>query len=388
VGDTVEAGQELATLDEKSLPQNLILAKADLVTARRNLDQLLNSEVAKAQANQALVTARKELEDALLRRESKDYARASAPTVDEARANYVLAEDAVSEATEVYDQFDGLSEDNPTRAAAFSALANARKNRDRALANLNYLLGRPDDQEVSEADALVMLAEANLKDAEREWDRLRNGPDPDDVAAAEARILALEAALEQLRLTAPFTGTVTEVLTNPGDQAVPATPVFRIDDLSRLLVDVQITEVDINQIRAGQPASMSFDAILDKEFMGRVIEVAQVGTSVQGLVNFNVTIELENPTGEVRPGMTAAVNIITDLIENVLIVPNRAVRLREGERVVFVLREGEAVMTPITLGKTADVVSEVVAGELQEGDLLVLNPPAAPFQPGSGMGGF
>lgn len=384
LGDLVESGQVLAVLDEKSLPQSVILARADLVTARRSLDNLQNSEVAQAQANQALVLAKKELQDALEARESKNYSRASEDTVDELRASYIIALDAVGEAEEYYDRFDGLPQDDPVRAAAFSQLAGARRNRDRALANLNYVLGRPDDQEISEADARVELAQARLKDAEREWDRLREGPDPDDIAAAEARITALEATLDQVQMEAPFAGTITDVQVNPGDQAAPGSAVFRIDDLSRLLVDVQITEVDINRIKVGQPASMSFDAILEKQFSGKVIEVAQVGNVVQGVVNFNVTIQLDEAGGEVRPGMTAAVTIITDLVENALIVPNRAVRLRDGERVVFRLIDGQPVITPITLGRSADTTSEVVGGELKEGDVLVLNPPAQSFQPSGG----
>jgi len=384
VGDLVQSGQVLASLDEHSLPQSVILARADLVAARRELDRLLNSDVARAQANQALVLAQKELEDALEKRESKNYDRALPATVDEARANLVIAEDAVTQALKLYDRVDDRPEDDPVRAEAFAQLSAARRNRDRQLANLNWLLGRPDSLEVAEADARVMLAEANLKDAQREWARLQNGPDPDDIAAAEARIAAIEAALGQIDLEAPFSGTVTDVSNKTGDQVSPSSPAFRIDDLSRLLVDVQITEVDINRIRVGQPAMMTFDAIANREYSGKVVEVARVGIPSQGLVNFQVTIELDNADGAVRPGMTAAVNIITDLVENVLLVPNRAVRLREGQRVVYVLRNGVPVMTEIQLGLTSDVQSELVSGDVKEGDLLVLNPPVQ-FQPGGPM---
>ncbi len=383
VGDLVQSGQVLASLDEGSLPQAVILARADLVNARRELDRLLNSDVARAQANQALVLAQKEMEDALKKRESKNYDRALPATIDEARANLVIAEDAVTRALNLYDRVDDRPEDDPVRAEAFAQLSAARRNRDRQLANLNWLLGRPDNLEVAEADARVLLAEARLKDAQREWARLQNGADPDDISAAEARIAAIESSLEQIDLEAPFAGTITAVSNKVGDQVSPGLLAFRIDDLSHLLVDVQITEVDINRVRVGQPAMMSFDAIPGREYSGRVTEVARVGIPSAGLVNFQVTIELDNMDGAVRPGMTAAVNIITDLIENVLLVPNRAVRLREGQRVVYVLRGGAPVATEIQLGLTSDAQSELVGGDVKEGDLLVLNPPVQ-FQPGGG----
>jgi HlyD family secretion protein len=383
VGDTVAVGQELAKLEEKSLPQAVILARADLVTARRNLEQLQISDVASAKANQALVAAHKELEDALKKRESKNYSRALPATVDEARANVIIAEDAVSNAEKLYDRMNDRSQDDPIRAEAFAQLAKARKNYDTQVANLNWLLGRPDDQEVSEADARVLLAQANLDDAQREWDRLKSGADPEDISAAQARITGLEATLEQIKMEAPFAGTITEVNAKVGDQTAPGTQAFRIDDLSRLLVDVQITEVDINRIRVGQPVTMTFDAVLEKEYSGQVTDVARVGTPAQGVVNFTVTVEISNADAAVRPGMTAGVNIITDLVENALLMPNRAVRLREGQRIVYVLRNGAPVATKIELGLTSDTQSEMIGGDVKEGEQLILNPPVQ-FQPGGG----
>jgi HlyD family secretion protein len=382
VGDLVVAGQELTELRESSLPQSIILARADLIEARRSLERLTTSDVSRAQANQNLVLALKELEDAEKKRQSKNYDRATSATIDEARASLVIAEDAVKRATELYDRVDDRPEDDPIRAEAFSQLAAARRNRDRTLANLNYLLGSPNDLEVAEADARLELAQANLVEAEREFQRLKDGADPRDIEAAESRIAALEATLEQVSLESPFDGTVTEVHIQPGDQASPGMAAFRIDDLSRLLVDVQITEVDINRIRVGQAVVMTFDAIANKEYNGDVIEVGRVGLINQGVVNFNVTIELSDADGAVRPGMTTGVSVITEQLENVLVIPNRAVRLRDGQRIVYVLRDGEPVALEIELGLTSETQSELVGGGLREGDEIILNPPTQQFQPG------
>jgi HlyD family secretion protein len=374
VSDQVVTDYILAELDETSLAQNIIQARADLVDARRELDNLLNSDTSRAKAYQALVQAQKELDDALEKRESKQYARAGTNNLDIARADLVIAEDEVTKAERYYDQFDGLSEGDPLRAYALSQLANSRKSRDTYQANLNWLLGRPDPQEVAEADANVEVARANLADAEREWERSRDGPNPDDIEAARARIAALEATINQAYIKAPFSGTVTESHSKPGDQVSTGTASFRIDDLSRILVDMNIPEVDINAVRVGFPVRMTFDAISAKEYQGQVIEVARVGVEDQGVVNFLTTVEIQDAYDEVKPGMTAAVNIVVNQISDVLLVPNRAVRLREGKRVIYLLRENEQQEVEITIGATSDTVSEILSGDVNAGDLVILNP--------------
>lgn len=390
LGEEVEKNQVLAELDKTSLPQSLILAKADLVTAKRTLENLKESQTAKAQAELTLAQAKIALEDALEDRESKDYQRASDNTIDGLRADYYLAEDAVEEAERLFSALEDRAEDDPNRAAALSALVNARKNRDRALYNLNYALGKPDADEVAEADARVELAQANLEDAQREWERLKDGPDPDDISAAEARVESIEATLELSQLKAPFSGKVTMIESKEGDQVSPGTVSFRLDDLSHMLVDVQIPEVDISRIAVGQEVQLSFDAIRDKEYNGKVIEVARVGTVSQAGVDFKVTIELLDEDEAVRPGMTAAVNIIVNKLKDVLLVPNRAVRFQEGKRVVYV--PGANPLMPdkveIEIGASSDLYSEVLEGSLKEGDLVILNPPIEFSPPAGGPGGM
>jgi HlyD family secretion protein len=106
------------------------------------------------------------------------------------------------------------------------------------------------------------------------------------------------------------------------------------------------------------------------------VEVAQVGSIVGGVVSFTVTVELEDADAQVKPGMTAAVTITINELDDVLLIPNRAVRLVEGQRVVYVLRGGQAERIAITLGVSSDTMSEVIEGDLKEGDTIILNPPA------------
>jgi HlyD family secretion protein len=229
-------------------------------------------------------------------------------------------------------------------------------------------------------------------EAEEEYQRLLKGPDGDDIKAAEARVAAAQATMKLSWVEAPFSGTVTMAEPMPGDTITAGSSAFRLDNLSSLLVDVEISEVDINQVEVGQEVFLTFDAILAQEYHGKVVEVSPVGVQQQGIVNFSVTVELDDHDDQVKPGMTAAVNIVVTQLENVLIVPNRAVRVMEGKRVVYILSAGQLEMIEIELGDSSDLYSEVADGDLEAGDVIVLNPPLDFFQmsnggPPPGMGG-
>ncbi len=442
VGDRVEKDQVLAVLSKTSLPQNLILAQAELVSAQKALDDLLTSALPKAQAQQAvktaqealdnytvnfsvqlsqaelaLATSRNVLEDTEYRwRVQQEGQRATGDTLNAAEANLVLAESEVERAQKEYNKYSGRNEDDPVRALALSNLSAARQQRDALLRQLNWYTGSPTDSDQAILDAQLATAEADLANAESVWAllvkgpdpadialleaqlaeaeaalaRVADGPNPDDIAAAEARVAATQATLNLASVQAPFAGSITEVDVKPGDQVAPSALAFRLDDLSSLIVRVDVSEVDINRIQVGQPATLSFDAVLGKEYDGIVREVGLVGTILQGTVSFRVTIEITNPDADVKPGMTAAVNMVVNELTDVLLVPNRAVRIRDGNRVVFILKDGALEPVQITLGASSEIVSEVISGDLQPGDEIVLNPPAEPLNfgpPGGGPGG-
>ncbi len=377
VGDQVDKGQVLATLEQTSLSQAIILAQADLVAAQRALEDLLESPVARAQAQLAVAQAQDALEKAEYKwNVQQEGHRASGETIAAAQANLVLAQQEVDRAQAEYSRYSGRPEDDPLRALARAKLAEARRKRDSILRNLNWYLGKPSETDQALLDAELELARANLEEARRAWERIKDGPDPDDIAAAEARIAAAQATLKLARIEAPFAGTITDVLVLPGDVVNAGTQAFRMADLSQLLVDVEVTEVDINRIAVGQPVELIFDAAPGRSYPGKVVQVGLTGIPQQGVVNFEVTVKLLEWDEAVRPGLTAAVNIIVEQIEDVLLVPNRAVRMREGERVVYVLRDGEPQAVTIELGATSDRYSQVVGGDLREGDQVILNPPS------------
>lgn len=374
VGNLVDADQILAVLQRTSLSQNIILAQADLVNAQKALEELDDTELALAQAEQVLAQARDTLKKSETR-VSNIGAPARDVDIDSAQASVLLAKIQLDKARKNYQPYENKPENNVLRATYFNRLAEAQQRYDSAVRRLNNMQGTVSEITVGVAEADFGLAQANLNEAQRQVDRLKAGADPKDVAVIEARIEAAQATINLARIAAPFRGTITDITIKPGDQVAPGALAFRLDDLSHLLVDVQISEVDINRIQPGQDVSLTFDAILGREYNGRVIEVAPVGTANQGVVDFTVTLELVDADQAVKPGMTAAVNIVVNQLDDVLLVPNRAVRIKEGQRVVYVLRDGKAEPVSIVLGSSADTVSEVIGGELRAGDQIVLNPP-------------
>lgn len=375
VGDYVEAGSPLAALGESSLPQNVILARADLAAAQRNLDDLMNSDVGRAQALQAVSAARQNLIEAervLVRYEEQEYQ----DELDEARESILEARDNLRQAEEDFEPYEDWNEDNETRRSYKEQVNEAQREYDEALRILNLL-----ELEKESASANLELRQAQLSQAEREYERLADGPDQDEIDALEARIAAAEATISLAAIEAPFAGVITEVNVSQGDNAAVNLMAFRIDDLSSLLLDVRVSEVDINRVNIGNTVNITFDAIQGREYRGTVSRVANVGAVNQGIVEFLVTTELEEPDEFVKPGMTAAVNVVVERLENVLLVPNRAVRSVDGQRMIYILRNGSMERVPITLGATSDTNSEVANGDLQVGDEIVLNPPAT-FQNG------
>jgi HlyD family secretion protein len=361
VGDTVKAGDRLAELEQTSLPQNVILARAELVSAQQALDDLYsNASDAVVQALQAISDQTKAVRNAQYQLDNfsvpSEMQKMTAVDAFQAMQKRLDGARAAFEPVKYFPSGDARRQDLK------EALDQAQSDYDTAIRRLDYEYG-------------LQVAQSNLQKARDEYEKWKNGPGEDEVAAAQARIAAAQATLNQSWIEAPVEGTITLVETLPGDQVALAAPAFRLDNLDAILVDLSVSEVDINQVALEQPVTMSFDAVRGKEYHGVVSEVDRVGTLNQGAVEFIVTVELSDADADVRPGMTAAVNVVVNQLEDVLLVPNRAVRFQEGKTVVYVLKDGQLVTVNITLGATSDVASEVVAGDLQQGDAIVLNPP-------------
>lgn len=375
VGDRVTAGQKLAQLSQTSLPQSVILAQADLVNAQTALEDLTTAaENAAVQALQSISTAAEAVKQAQYQLDNYTMPRelqglSTMEAVD-------LMQKRLDAARSAFEPYKYLPSGDNTREDRLDDLNQAQADYNAAIKRLDY-------------EYSVQVAVSQLEKARKDYEKYSAGPTAADIAAVQARIAAATSALTQAWIAAPFDGVVTLVDTMPGDQATMSAQAFRIDDLSVMLVDLSVSEVDINQVQPGQEVSLSFDAVRNKEYHGVVRSVDRVGTLISGAIEFIVTVELTDPDEAVRPGMTAAVSIVVTRLEDVLLVPNRAVRYVDGEQTVFVLRGTEIIPVTVTLGAASEVSSEILGGELAAGDLIVLNPPAmlvSGGQPGMMMG--
>ncbi|MGD8632280.1 MAG: efflux RND transporter periplasmic adaptor subunit [Anaerolineales bacterium] len=322
-GDVVEQGDVLARLGNvEQARAALSTAQFELINARQALDDLYeNAQLYTAQAQLALANARDALDDVDYNwRVQQEGFRASDETIDEAEANLVLAENEVDRAKAAYDRLSGRSEDDPARALALSNLSAARQHRDAIIRRLNWYKGFPTDIEQAILDAEVAEAEARVATAERDYEKVKNGPDPEALELAEARLANAEAAVQaaekavsDAELQATFAGTISEVYIREGEFVSPGQPIVVLANLDNLIVETtDLNEIDVAQIAVGDSATVTFDALPDVALQGTVNYIAPKASEGTG-VNYPVEIHLEQALPEsVRWGMTAFVDIELD----------------------------------------------------------------------------
>jgi HlyD family secretion protein len=374
LGDTVQKDDVLLSLDPESVSVDILQAQIDVINAQNNLDDLYSNWNADlAQAKLDLLTAQEDLDDLTTERKIMNYQRCTDERIQD-------LEDDLDQAEAIY---------------KFRQNADTLQAVNTAQANLDYCNAGFTNQEIAEAELKVQLAEASVADQQERVDTLTEGPDPDQVTIMETQLAIAEARADSPLVKAPFDGVVTELPAQVGDVVQTGTQAIQLADLSNLYLDVQISEVDIPLVAIDQPAELVFDAYFNDTFTGRVIRISPVGNAVQGVVEYDVRIQMDEDTdGRIKPGMTAAVNIIVEEKDDVFVVPNDAIVMIDGQENVFVKRGGTYVAVPVTLGGYSGTYSEVLEADIDEGEEIVLNPPDSltgdmTFSgPPSGFGGF
>ena len=388
IGDQVKANTVLATLVQDSTQSNLQTA---LLTAQQNLAQLTAPDSI-ANARLAITTAQTNLINAQAAVNNLQYWQNPA-LVKNYYANYVLAKANLDKAQTNYDNTHaGQYINNANEAAAYNSLYIAQQAFNNAKYYYSLYSQAPTQNQQTQAQANLDLANATLKNAQVYLAALTGGtvtPDAtgSDLLKLEQAQLAVTTAQENLnaaRLTAPFDGTVTQSNAIPKALVTAGTQAFRVDDLSNLVIDVQVVEVDINHVQIGQPATVTFDAIPNKTYTGKVLSTDLAGTSVQSSVNFNVNVQITNADAQVKPGMSANVTIITNKVENALLVPNTSIFTdTNGGQFVYLVQNGATTKVPVTLGAVSDSLTQITGSSLKSGDTIVLS-----FASASSTGGL
>lgn len=362
-GDQVRAGQVLAMLDTRELQLQLEQAEANLASMQAKLDQLKNpspADVAAAQANVASAEAAL----AQLKSPNQNDLIAAKADLDKAAA-------AVARAQADYDRIGGAS--NPFIAQTPQALALQQASLDYQKAQAAF------NARFNPTDAQLKQAQATVEQARSQLAKLIN-PNPNDLKNLQASVDQMRAArdLAQVRLDyatikAPFDGIVTHVDVDLGSTVTAGRAIIGVADISSYLVKLNIDETDISQIKLGQDVDIKLDAYPDVAIKAKVTDVAATATMVQGVVNYVVTVTLTPQQAPVKIGMTADANIIIAQKDNVLLVPNRAIRATGNHYVVNVqLAPNQVKEMEIKPGLANDQETEVISG-LTEGQVVVIS---------------
>lgn len=350
--------------------QQIEKAKDDLWSAQISRDaacgrdkgatcQAANATVASAQT--ALNLAQSQL-DYNQKQGAQQIATAQAQ-LDQAKAQ--LANDQAKFAASIVSAQNGVAQAaaqlSSDQSKLDASVVSARNQVNQAQATLNTAqagIGQAQakaTQSAQSAQAQVDQAAGTARSAEASYNQTVAPALPSDIDAAKAQVSSAQAAVDAAQnnlaaatLVAPFDGTVASIngavgqwitggATSTTNGSAASTNAFiTLLDTNALQVTAQVNEADISKVKIGDPVSFNVEAYPNKTFTGKVLEIQPVGTTVQNVVNYNVTSSITSVKDAVLyPGMTATVTIVSAEQNNVSLVPNSALTfaqtaLRQG----------------------------------------------------------
>jgi HlyD family secretion protein len=208
-----------------------------------------------------------------------------------------------------------------------------------------------------------------------------------DEATIRQRQASLDAAqvnLDYANIVSPVDGTVVSRNVTMGQTVASSfqTPTLFLiaTDLAKMQVDANVSESDIGGIKPGNKATFTVDAYAKRTFEGTVSQVRQSPQTVQNVVTYDIVISVNNSDLTLMPGMTAASRIVVDQRNDVIRVPNQALRyvpkslagaVRSDHAQVWVLRDEQPTSIPVAVGLDDDSFTEIVSGEVKPGDLVI-----------------
>lgn len=209
-----------------------------------------------------------------------------------------------------------------------------------------------------------------------------SGGDVLDIRQAELNLQTKKNAYDDYFIRAPFDGIISSLTAKVGQSTSGSIGTIIT---KQKLVTISLNEVDIAKIKLGQKSTLTFDAIDELTLTGKVAEIDSVGTVSSGVVTYNVSISIDADDARVKPGMSVSATIMTDAMQDVVVVPNGAIKTGRNGSYVEVFSQPLVATSPGVQGSTSSVLpkkvsvqtglvndtsTEVTSG-LKEGDIIV-----------------
>jgi multidrug efflux pump subunit AcrA (membrane-fusion protein) len=178
---------------------------------------------------------------------------------------------------------------------------------------------------------------------------------------------------------APIPGTVTglslqigSVLTAQSNTSGTSTAqkIASIQTDASPIISVNLTQIDTPKVKVGNKATLTFDAFSGKTFTGKVISIDTIGSVSSGVTTYPTVIKLDTDVSDIFSNMTAQANIITQMKDNVILVPSSAVQTQDGQSTVSVMKNGKMEQVNVETGLSSSTQVEIVSG-ISEGDTVV-----------------
>ncbi len=175
---------------------------------------------------------------------------------------------------------------------------------------------------------------------------------------------------QSLELTAPSDGIVSNLLLEDGEIMSEGMPMYTLISTDEFSLKVEIDELDIDGIEVGQTATIVFDAFDTEEYKGTVEKISALGTNIDGVTTYTVTISVPGEA-KLKTAMSATATIITEEKSDVLLIPVDAIQTSDGKTYVTVVKGEDKETTEVTLGLVNNTEAEVTSG-LSEGDVILI----------------
>lgn len=234
---------------------------------------------------------------------------------------------------------------------------------------------------IDSAQAKVDSARGALREAQDNLDLVLAPPRQEDIDFYQAQVDQAQAKVNLLRhqinksiLKAPVDGEIVKINKEIGEQVNLGEPVLSLIPQDPFQIEIDVAEVDIGKVHLGDQAKITLDAFPEIKFSGKVIEIDPAETVIAGVVYYKAKVSLDSQgcKVEIKPGMTASVDIITDQRENVLVVPSRAIIEKDNKKFVRIPQtQGGYTLKEVQTGlKGNQGYIEIISG-LQEGEEII-----------------